>query len=81
MKRQLTLCTPTLLTLMSDDVSGFYVSSFEPSEDGEYESYFVPVMAACAGVGEVVFDDWVDWVLRGHHGEKQRIHSHSNGTA
>ena len=42
-----------------------------PSEDGEYESYFVPVMAACAGVGEVVFDAWVDWVLSGHHGEKQ----------
>ena len=41
-----------------------------PSEDEEYESYFVPVMAACAGVGEVIFDDWVDWVLRGHHGEK-----------
>ena len=40
------------------------------SEDGEYESYFVPVMAACAGVGEAIFDDWVDWVLRGHHGEK-----------
>jgi predicted P-loop ATPase len=42
----------------------------EPSDDGEYESYFVPVMAACAGVGHVLFDDWVDWVLRGHHGEK-----------
>ena len=42
-----------------------------PSEDGEYESYYVPVMAACAGVGEVVFDAWVEWVLSGHHGEKQ----------
>ena len=42
-----------------------------PSEDGEYESYYVPVMAACAGVGEEIFDDWVDWVLRGHHGEKE----------
>ena len=42
-----------------------------PSEDGEYESYYVPVMAACAGVGQIIFDDWVDWVLRGHHGEKQ----------
>ena len=41
-----------------------------PSEDGEYESYYVPVMAACAGVGEAVFDNWVDWVLRGHNGEK-----------
>ena len=27
-------------------------------------------MAACAGVGYAIFDDWVDWVLRGHHGEK-----------
>ena len=41
-----------------------------PSEDGEYEEYYLPVMAACAGVGHVIFDDWVDWVLRGHHGEK-----------
>ena len=42
-----------------------------PSEDGEYEDYYLPVMAACAGVGEALFDDWVDWVLRGHHGEKE----------
>lgn len=41
-----------------------------PSEDGEYESYYVPVMASCAGVGEQLFDAWVDWVLKGHHGEK-----------
>ena len=41
-----------------------------PSDDDEYESYFVPVMAACAGVGQIIFDDWVDWVLRGHHGDK-----------
>ena len=42
-----------------------------PSDDDEYESYYVPVMAACAGVGTVLFDDWVDWVLRGHHGHKE----------
>ena len=42
-----------------------------PSDDGEYESYYVPVMAACAGVGKELFDDWVDWVLRGHHGAKE----------
>jgi len=42
-----------------------------PSEDGEYESYYVPVMAACAGIGGDVFDDWVEWVLKGHHGEKE----------
>ena len=41
-----------------------------PSEDGEYETYYMPVMAGCAGVGRALFDDWVDWVLRGHHGEK-----------
>ena len=41
------------------------------SSDDEYESYYVPVMAACAGVGHVLFDDWVDWVLRGHHGHKE----------
>jgi len=42
-----------------------------PSEDGEYEERYVPVMAACAAMGESLFDDWVDWVLRGHHGEKR----------
>ena len=42
-----------------------------PSEDGEYEDRYVPVMAACAAMGEALFDDWVDWVLRGHHGEKR----------
>lgn len=41
-----------------------------PSNDDEYESYYVPVMAACAGIGTVIFDDWVDWVLKGHHGQK-----------
>jgi len=41
-----------------------------PSEDGEYESYYVPVLAACAGIGEGVFDHWVTWVLKGHHGDK-----------
>jgi len=42
-----------------------------PSEDGEYESYYVPVLAACAGIGGDVFDDWVAWVLKGHHGHKE----------
>lgn len=42
-----------------------------PSDDDEYESYYVPVMAACAGIGSVIFDDWVEWVLRGHHGLKE----------
>jgi len=47
------------------------LSSFlRPSEDGEYEDYYLPVMAACAGVGQALFDAWVDWVLSGHHGEK-----------
>ena len=41
-----------------------------PSEDEEYETRYVPVMAACAAIGQPVFDAWVDWVLRGHHGEK-----------
>ena len=41
------------------------------SDDDEYESYYVPVMAACAGVGHVLFDNWVEWVLRGHHGHKE----------
>jgi len=42
-----------------------------PSEDDEYESYYVPVLAACAGIGGDVFDDWVAWVLKGHHGHKE----------
>ena len=41
-----------------------------PSDDGEYESYFVPLMAACAGVGGELWDHWVHWVRRGHHGHK-----------
>ena len=41
-----------------------------PSDDGEYESYYVPVMAACAGVGQELFEDWQEWVLKGHHGAK-----------
>lgn len=41
-----------------------------PTDDGEYEDYYVPVMAACAGIGDVIFDDWVSWVMRGHHGSK-----------
>ena len=41
-----------------------------PSEDEEYETRYVPVMAACAAIGQPVFDAWVEWVLRGHHGEK-----------
>ena len=45
-------------------------SFLRPSEDGEYESYYVPVMAACAGIGGAVFDYWVTWVLKGHHGDK-----------
>ena len=45
-------------------------SFLRPSEDGEYESYYVPVLAACAGIGQGVFDAWVTWVLKGHHGEK-----------
>ena len=43
----------------------------KPTEDGEYESYYVPVMAACAGIGEPIFDAWVNWVLKGHHGQKE----------
>ena len=42
----------------------------KPTEDDQYESHYVPVMAACAGVGQALFDSWVNWVLRGHHGEK-----------
>ncbi len=41
-----------------------------PTDDGEYEDRYVPVMAACAGIGDVIFDDWVAWVLKGHHGQK-----------
>ena len=53
-----------------DRVKWLLNSFLRPSEDGEYESYYVPVMAACAGIGEAIFDDWVEWVLKGHHGEK-----------
>ena len=46
-------------------------SFLRPSEDDEYESYYVPVMAACAGIGQSIFDEWVQWVLKGHHGQKE----------
>ena len=36
-------------------------------------------MAACAGIGGDVFDDWVEWVLKGHHGEKPENICHSSG--
>ena len=42
----------------------------EVSEDGEYNEVYVPVLAACAAIGEPVVDAWVDWVSRGHHGDK-----------
>ena len=50
-----------------------------PSEDGEYEDYYVPVMAACAGMGQVLFDDWVDWVLLVTMVRKMKIFCHLNG--
>ena len=54
------------ITQQDLDRCKWLLSSFlRPSEDGEYESYYVPVMAACAGVGEAIFDDWVEWVLSG----------------
>ena len=59
------------ITQQDLDRCKWLLSNFlRPSEDGEYESYYVPVMAACAGIGEAIFDDWVEWVLSGHHGEK-----------
>ena len=45
-------------------------SFLRPSDDGEYESYYLPIMAACAGVGQPLFDTWTEWVLSGHHGAK-----------
>ena len=63
--------TASDITQQDLDRCKWLLSNFlRPSEDGEYESYYVPVMAACAGIGEAIFDDWVEWVLSGHHGEK-----------
>lgn len=42
-----------------------------PSEDGEYETYYTPVMAACSSVGERLAESWVCWVDKGHHGRKE----------
>lgn len=41
-----------------------------PSEDEEYNSVYIPVTAACAAIGSSMVDAWVDWVSRGHHGDK-----------
>lgn len=40
------------------------------SEDGRYNEDFVPVTAACAAIGSQIEEAWVNWVARGHHGEK-----------
>ena len=42
----------------------------EPSQDGEYNEIYVPVTAACAAIGDPMIDVWIDWVSRGHHGDK-----------
>ena len=41
-----------------------------PSEEGEYNSRYMPVTAACASIGDQIEDAWVRWVQRGHHGLK-----------
>ena len=43
----------------------------EPSGDGEYNERYVPITAACAAIGNAMVDAWIDWVSRGHHGEKR----------
>lgn len=40
-----------------------------PSEDGEYNTVYIPVTAACAAMGEGMVEAWIDWVARGHHGD------------
>ena len=41
-----------------------------PSDDGEYNTHYLPVLAACAAIGDPMVSAWVDWVSRGHHGDK-----------
>ena len=43
----------------------------EPSGDGEYNERYIPITAACAAIGGAMVDVWIDWVSRGHHGEKR----------
>ena len=45
-------------------------NAIPPSEDEEYNEVYVPVTAACAAIGTQMVDAWVDWVSRGHHGDK-----------
>ena len=42
----------------------------EPSEDDEYNLTYLPVTAACAAIGSQIENAWVNWVSRGHHGNK-----------
>ncbi len=42
-----------------------------PSEDGDYNTVYIPVTAACAALGQPMIEAWVDWVSRGHHGGKR----------
>ena len=42
-----------------------------PSEDGEFNEYYIHVTGACGRIGAGIEDAWVDWVDSGHHGLKQ----------
>ena len=42
-----------------------------PSEDQEFNEYYIHVTGACGRIGAGIEDAWVDWVSSGHHGQKQ----------
>jgi hypothetical protein len=41
-----------------------------PSKDGEYIEVYTRITAACASIGSVIENAWVNWVSRGHHSSK-----------
>ena len=50
-----------------------------PSEDGEYEDYYVPVMAACAGVGEYCLTTGLTGYLKVIMVRKMKTFCHLSG--
>ncbi|EHA63798.1 hypothetical protein [Synechococcus sp. WH 8016] len=49
----------------------FVLENFlRPTEEGEYNSFYLPITAACASIGDQMVDAWRHWVSKGHHGSK-----------
>ena len=54
------------------------LTQLRPSEDGEYESFYWPILKGCGHIGPVIYDDLMQWALRGWHGspDNKKAQSH-----